>query len=44
MSEIYEKTVKRIEANVMPTYAPKQLFVRGEGCRPPPIRSSCSMR
>ena len=33
MSEIYEKTVKRIEANVMPTYAPKQLFVRGEGCR-----------
>ena len=33
MSELYEKTVKRIEDNVMPTYAPKQLFVRGEGCR-----------
>ena len=33
MSELYEKTVGRIAANVMPTYAPKQLFVRGEGCR-----------
>lgn len=33
MSELYEKTVGRIESHVMPTYAPKQLFVRGEGCR-----------
>lgn len=33
MSELYEKTVGRIESSVMPTYAPKQLFVRGEGCR-----------
>ena len=33
MSELYEKTVGRIESNVMPTYAPKQLFVRGEGSR-----------
>ena len=33
MSELYEKTVGRIQSCVMPTYAPKQLFVRGEGCR-----------
>ena len=33
MSELYEKTVGRIASCVMPTYAPQQLFVRGEGCR-----------
>ena len=33
MSELYEKTVGRIRECVMPTYAPQQLFVRGEGCR-----------
>ena len=33
MSQLYAETVKRFEQYVMPTYAPKQLFVRGEGAR-----------
>ncbi|MBQ4313819.1 MAG: aspartate aminotransferase family protein [Lentisphaeria bacterium] len=33
MSALYEKTVERFNKFVVPTYAPKQLFVRGEGAR-----------
>jgi len=33
MSELYEKTVSSYQGFVMPTYAPKQLFVRGDGLR-----------
>ena len=33
MSELYTDTVKRFEKYVVPTYAPKQLFVRGEGAK-----------
>ncbi len=33
MSELYNDTVKRFEKYVVPTYAPKQLFVRGEGAK-----------
>ena len=33
MSALYDKTVERFSKFVVPTYAPKQLFVRGEGAR-----------
>ena len=33
MSALYDKTVERFNKFVVPTYAPKQLFVRGEGAR-----------
>ena len=33
MSKLYQDTVSRFEQYVMPTYAPKQLFVRGEGAK-----------
>ncbi|MBO5990597.1 MAG: aminotransferase class III-fold pyridoxal phosphate-dependent enzyme, partial [Lentisphaeria bacterium] len=33
MSALYDKTVERFSKYVVPTYAPKQLFVRGEGAR-----------
>jgi len=33
MSKIYEETVARYRDYVMPTYAPKQLFLRGEGAK-----------
>ena len=33
MSALYNETVERFENYVVPTYAPKQLFVRGEGAR-----------
>ena len=33
MSKIYEDTVARYRNYVMPTYAPKQLFLRGEGAK-----------
>ena len=33
MSKLYQETVERFEKYVMPTYAPKQLFVRGEGAK-----------
>ena len=33
MSKIYEETVARYRNYVMPTYAPKQLFLRGEGAK-----------
>ena len=33
MSQLYQDTAERFEKYVMPTYAPKQLFVRGEGAR-----------
>ena len=33
MSELYSDTVKRFEKYVVPTNAPKQLYVRGEGAK-----------
>lgn len=33
MENLYEATVERYRKYVMPTYAPKILFVRGEGAR-----------
>ena len=33
MSALYNETVERFQNYVVPTYAPKQLFVRGEGAR-----------
>ena len=33
MSALYNETVERFSNYVVPTYAPKQLFVRGEGAR-----------
>jgi len=33
MSQLYQDTAERFEKYVMPTYAPKQLFVRGEGAK-----------
>ena len=33
MSQLYADTAERFEKYVMPTYAPKQLFVRGKGAR-----------
>jgi len=33
MSALYKETVERFQNFVVPTYAPKQLFVRGEGAR-----------
>jgi len=33
MSELYQKTVERFQKYVVPTYAPQQLFVRGEGAK-----------
>jgi len=33
MSKIYEETVARYRDYVLPTYAPKQLFLRGEGAK-----------
>ena len=33
MSKLYQDTAARFEQYVMPTYAPKQLFVRGEGAK-----------
>ena len=33
MSQLYKDTAERIEKYVMPTYAPNQLFVRGEGAK-----------
>ena len=33
MSKIYEETIARYRDYVMPTYAPKQLFLRGEGAK-----------
>ena len=33
MSQLYQDTAARFEQYVMPTYAPKQLFVRGEGAK-----------
>ena len=33
MSQLYKDTAERFEKYVMPTYAPKQLFVRGEGAK-----------
>ena len=33
MSRLYQDTIERYHQYVVPTYAPKQLFVRGEGAR-----------
>ena len=33
MENLYETTVERYRKYVMPTYAPKILFVRGQGAR-----------
>ena len=33
MSQLYKDTAERFEKYVMPTYAPKQLFVRGQGAK-----------